>query len=44
MLVTGGTGMLGKRLVPALVNSDHEVRIFSRHAQGDGRVHAIQAT
>jgi uncharacterized protein YbjT (DUF2867 family) len=34
--------MLGKRLVPVLVNSDHEVRIFSRHAQGDGRVHAVQ--
>ena len=32
VLVTGGTGMLGRRLVPRLLQRGHEVRVLSRHA------------
>lgn len=31
ILVTGGTGMLGRRLVPVLIERGHEVRVLSRH-------------
>ena len=32
VLVTGGTGMLGRHLVPELVRRGHEVRVVARHA------------
>ena len=32
VLVTGGTGMLGRRLVPQLLERGHEVRVVTRHA------------
>jgi uncharacterized protein YbjT (DUF2867 family) len=41
VLVTGGTGMLGRRLVPLLVERDHAVRLLARRAAGD--VERVQA-
>ncbi len=35
ILVTGGTGFLGKRLVQRLVDEGHDVSVFSRHVQED---------
>jgi uncharacterized protein YbjT (DUF2867 family) len=35
VLVTGGTGMLGRLLVPALVGAGHRVRVLSRRAAPD---------
>ncbi len=35
ILVTGGTGFLGKRLVQTLVQKGHRVSVFSRHSQDD---------
>jgi uncharacterized protein YbjT (DUF2867 family) len=35
VLVTGGTGVIGKAAVDALLAADHEVRIFSRRAEED---------
>ena len=40
VLVTGGTGMLGRRLVPQLVDRGHTVRVLSRHATGGDGVEA----
>jgi uncharacterized protein YbjT (DUF2867 family) len=37
ILVTGGTGTLGRLVVPRLTAAGHEVRVLSRHA-GPGRV------
>lgn len=37
VLVTGGTGVLGREAVPALSAAGHRVRVLSRHP-GDGRV------
>ena len=38
ILVTGGTGHLGRLVVPRLVRTGAEVRVVSRspHAEGDG--------
>ena len=36
VLVTGGTGLLGKRLVPELVERGHRVRVLARHVDGIG--------
>jgi uncharacterized protein YbjT (DUF2867 family) len=36
VLVTGGTGLLGKRLVPELVQRGHRVRVLARHVDGIG--------
>ena len=35
ILVTGGTGFIGKALVPALVEAGHEVLILSRGVHAD---------
>jgi uncharacterized protein YbjT (DUF2867 family) len=35
VLVTGGTGTLGKRLVPRLVAAGYDVRVLARHAGKD---------
>jgi len=39
ILVTGGTGTLGRRVVPRLLAAGHDVRVLSRRAHGaaDGR-------
>src|SRR6266702_3086900 len=33
ILVTGGTGTLGRQVVPRLRDAGHDVRVFSRHAR-----------
>ena len=35
VLVTGGTGVVGRATVDALLDRGHEVRLFSRHAADD---------
>lgn len=43
VLVTGGTGMLGRRLVPQLLDRGHEVRVLSRHGGSvDPRAESLQ--
>jgi uncharacterized protein YbjT (DUF2867 family) len=37
VLVTGGTGVIGAGLIPALVRSGHTVRLLSRGAEEDAR-------
>jgi uncharacterized protein YbjT (DUF2867 family) len=36
VLVTGGTGLLGRRLVPELLERGHRVRVLARHVDGIG--------
>jgi NADH dehydrogenase len=37
VLVTGGTGVIGEGLLPALVGAGHTVRLLSRGAEGDAK-------
>jgi len=37
ILVTGGTGVIGSGVIPALLKSGHEVRLLSRHAAEDAK-------
>ena len=37
VLVTGGTGIIGRGLVPALLAAGHTVRLLTRHAEEDAR-------
>lgn len=37
VLVTGGTGVVGKSAVDCLLHGGHTVRLFSRHAENDAR-------
>lgn len=41
VLVTGGSGFLGARLIPSLIAAGHEVLALSRSATGDERVRAL---
>lgn len=41
VLVTGGTGSLGSRLVPRLVAGGHDVRSLSRHGRPAGTASAV---
>ena len=44
ILITGATGVIGSRLVPAL-ESEHELRLLSRrHIPGDSRWHQVNIT
>ena len=44
ILVTGGTGLLGGRLVPKLVQDGHEIFALARSASSRAKVNAIGAT
>src|ERR1051325_1991643 len=37
ILVTGGTGVIGRGVIPALLKSGNEVRLLSRHAEADAK-------
>jgi UDP-glucose 4-epimerase len=41
VLVTGGVGFIGRRVVRALLDADHQVTIVDRHAFPDERVHSV---
>ena len=43
ILVTGGTGLLGGRLIPKLVESGHEVFALARSSASREKVHALGA-
>lgn len=40
ILVTGGTGVIGRGLIPELLERGHSVRLLSRHADADAKSYA----
>jgi nucleoside-diphosphate-sugar epimerase len=44
ILVTGGFGYVGSRLVPHLLEKGHDVRVIDLMLYGDGGLHALEAT
>lgn len=44
IFVAGGTGVIGRRVVPALVGAGHHVSVASRSVQGDARLVAWGAS
>lgn len=44
ILVTGGTGLLGRRLVPKLVKAGHQVIALTRSASSQAKLEAMGAT
>ena len=41
-LVTGGTGTLGRLVVPRLHDAGYDVRVLSRHRREDGGGHRVR--
>jgi hypothetical protein len=41
VLVTGGAGFVGRRVVSALLGEGHEVTLADKHASADGRAHSL---
>jgi UDP-glucose 4-epimerase len=41
VLVTGGVGFIGRRVVRALLGADHKVTVIDRHAFPDARVRSV---
>ena len=42
ILLTGGTGHLGRELVPRLLEADHSVRVMSRRAAEPGEAKEVE--
>ena len=44
ILVTGGTGLLGGRLIPKLIEDGHQIVALTRSASSHGKLKAMGAT